>query len=251
MQKNQFLKGCVKHVFFFFFTMLAVLVVLPERSVQTLLGKFIRSSFLNKVWVWQLSFYYIYIITVKTLLQKLYVNKGRKQVAEHLVICRLQPLSSSCPTDLDGCSALIIHIIIAWGCTPETLQCLNLPLTLKKNIFPSLVVPLLQKCITLCLYVSLLVENVPAELRDPFYCDQYEQEHLKPPVSRLLQSPELYCRTYSLLLGSNGAETQPKDTVALLQLLSQRGVVPKDQDTPLTDADLWHKPIKMVKLWGY
>ncbi|XP_063759126.1 calmodulin-regulated spectrin-associated protein 3 isoform X2 [Eleginops maclovinus] len=87
-------------------------------------------------------------------------------------------------------------------------------------------------------------ENVAAELRDPFYCDQYEQEHLKPPVTRLLQSSELYCRTYSLLLGA-GAEAKPKDNVALLQLLTQRGIVSKDKDTPVTDADLRHKPIKM------
>ncbi|XP_069004966.1 calmodulin-regulated spectrin-associated protein 3 isoform X1 [Embiotoca jacksoni] len=88
-------------------------------------------------------------------------------------------------------------------------------------------------------------ENVPADLRDPFYCDQYEQEHLKPPVTRLLQSSELYCRTYSLLLGGTGAEAQPKDNAALLLLLTQRGVVAKDQDTTVTDADLRHKPIKM------
>ncbi|KAM4531218.1 calmodulin-regulated spectrin-associated protein 3 isoform 2-T2 [Odontesthes bonariensis] len=88
-------------------------------------------------------------------------------------------------------------------------------------------------------------ENVPAELRDPFYCDQYEQEHLKPPVTRLLQSSELYCRTYSLLLGDTGADAQPKDNVALLQLLTQRGVNAKDLDTTVTDADLRHKPIKM------
>jgi len=94
----------------------------------------------------------------------------------------------------------------------------------------------------------LLVESVPAELRDPFYCDQYEQEHLKPPVTRLLQSSELYCRTYSPLLGGAGVEAQPKDNVALLQLLAQRGVAPKDQQTPVTEADLRHKPIKMVTL---
>ncbi|XP_030263144.1 calmodulin-regulated spectrin-associated protein 3 isoform X1 [Sparus aurata] len=88
-------------------------------------------------------------------------------------------------------------------------------------------------------------ENVPAELRDPFYCDQYEQEHLKPPVTRLLQSSELYCRTYSLLLGGIEAEEQPKDNATLMQLLTQRGIVSKDQDTPVTDADLRHKPIKM------
>ncbi|XP_054463949.1 calmodulin-regulated spectrin-associated protein 3 isoform X1 [Anoplopoma fimbria] len=88
-------------------------------------------------------------------------------------------------------------------------------------------------------------ESVPVELRDPFYCDQYEQEHLKPPVTRLLQSSELYCRTYSLLLGGPDAEAQPKDNAALLQLLAQRGIVSKDKDTPVTDADLRHKPIKM------
>lgn len=88
-------------------------------------------------------------------------------------------------------------------------------------------------------------ENVPVELRDPFYCDQYEQEHLKPPVTRLLLSSELYCRTYSLLLGSAGVEAPPKDNSALLQLLAKRGVAPEDQDTPVTDADLRHKPIKM------
>lgn len=94
--------------------------------------------------------------------------------------------------------------------------------------------------------LSCLAENVPAELRDPFYCDQYEQEHLKPPVSRLLQSSELYCRTYGLLLGRPEAEAQPKDNSALLQLLAQRGIVSKDQGTPVTDADLRHRPIKMV-----
>ncbi|XP_047213012.1 calmodulin-regulated spectrin-associated protein 3-like isoform X2 [Girardinichthys multiradiatus] len=88
-------------------------------------------------------------------------------------------------------------------------------------------------------------ENVPAELRDPFYCDQYEQEHLKPPVTRLLQSSELYCRTYSIIIGSTGSEAQPKDNIALLQLLTQRGIVAKDQEATVTEADLQHKPIKM------
>ncbi|XP_073713075.1 calmodulin-regulated spectrin-associated protein 3 isoform X1 [Misgurnus anguillicaudatus] len=89
-------------------------------------------------------------------------------------------------------------------------------------------------------------ENVPVELRDPFYCDQYEQEHLKPPVTRLLQSPELYCRTYGLLLGgSPGAEGPPKDMTALLQLLSKKGLSPKDQNVPVTEKDLQQKPIKM------
>ncbi|XP_076122510.1 calmodulin-regulated spectrin-associated protein 3 isoform X1 [Alosa pseudoharengus] len=95
-------------------------------------------------------------------------------------------------------------------------------------------------------------ENVPAELRDPFYCDQYEQEHLKPPVTRLLLSSELYCRAYSLLLGQGqgpagtpGAEGTPKDNGALLHILSKRGLAPKDHNAPVTDEDLRHKPIKM------
>ncbi|KAG7471564.1 calmodulin-regulated spectrin-associated protein 3 isoform X1 [Solea senegalensis] len=87
-------------------------------------------------------------------------------------------------------------------------------------------------------------ENVPAELRDPFYCDQYEQEHLKPPVTRLLQSSELYCRTYSLLRRGTEAESEPKDNVSLLELLTKKCLL-KDKDTLVTDADLRHKPIKM------
>ncbi len=90
-------------------------------------------------------------------------------------------------------------------------------------------------------------ENVPVELRDPFYCDQYEQEHLKPPVTRLLLSPELYCRTYGLLLGgSPGAEGPPKDMPALLQVLGRKGLAPRGQNAPVTEAELRQKPIKMV-----
>ncbi|KAK7175227.1 hypothetical protein R3I93_002203 [Phoxinus phoxinus] len=89
-------------------------------------------------------------------------------------------------------------------------------------------------------------ENVPVELREPFYCDQYEQEHLKPPVTRLLLSPELYCRAYGLLTGgSPGAEGPPKDIPALLQVLGRKGLAPKDQNAPVTEAELQQKPIKM------
>lgn len=97
--------------------------------------------------------------------------------------------------------------------------------------------------------LCLFIENVPAELRDPFYCDQYEQEHLKPPVTRLLQSSELYCRTYSLLLERPESGEQPKDNAALVHLLSQRGLLSKDQDTAVSEAVLQQKPIKMVSTW--
>ncbi|XP_030205907.1 calmodulin-regulated spectrin-associated protein 3 isoform X2 [Gadus morhua] len=89
-------------------------------------------------------------------------------------------------------------------------------------------------------------EKVPVELREPFYCDQYEQEHLKPPVTRLLLSSELYCRTYTLLVGGSAPEgAPPPDNAALLQLLADRGLPPTDLDAPVGDADLRRKPIKM------
>ncbi|XP_041745614.2 calmodulin-regulated spectrin-associated protein 2 isoform X2 [Coregonus clupeaformis] len=54
-------------------------------------------------------------------------------------------------------------------------------------------------------------DSVPADLKEPFYTDQYEQEHLKPPVVSLLLSAELYSRAGSLILTSGGhhAVTQP------------------------------------------
>ncbi|XP_077475589.1 calmodulin-regulated spectrin-associated protein 3 isoform X2 [Stigmatopora argus] len=89
-------------------------------------------------------------------------------------------------------------------------------------------------------------ENVPAELREPFYRDQYEQEHLKPPVTRLLQSSELYCRAYGLLLlGAGREQAQPKDNAALLRLLADRGLLSKEPDSAPTDADLRRQPVKM------
>ncbi|KAJ7992076.1 hypothetical protein DPEC_G00274810 [Dallia pectoralis] len=88
-------------------------------------------------------------------------------------------------------------------------------------------------------------EHVPVELREPFYCDQYDQEHLKPPVTHLLLCSDHYCRTYSLLNGGQGGPVAPRDNVALLQLLANRGLAPVDKDVPVTDTDLRHKPIKM------
>ncbi|KAL4648757.1 calmodulin-regulated spectrin-associated protein 3-like [Arapaima gigas] len=85
------------------------------------------------------------------------------------------------------------------------------------------------------------LENVPAELREPFYQDQYEQEHLKPPVTGVLVSAELYCRVYGQVLGV----APPRDSLTLLQLLAQKGVVSKDQDVTVTEAHLQLVPIRM------
>ncbi|XP_036408322.1 calmodulin-regulated spectrin-associated protein 3 [Megalops cyprinoides] len=92
-------------------------------------------------------------------------------------------------------------------------------------------------------------DSVPAELQEPFYRDQYEQEHMKPPVTRLLLSGELYCRACGQLLAhppdTAAPQERPPDTAALLCLLAKRGLPPRDQEGPVTEADLQHKPIRM------
>ena len=64
-------------------------------------------------------------------------------------------------------------------------------------------------------------DNIPEDLRDPFYIDQYEQEHIKPPVIKLLLSSELYCRVCSLILkGDQVAALQGHQSV--IQALSRK-----------------------------
>lgn len=91
-------------------------------------------------------------------------------------------------------------------------------------------------------------DNIPEDLRDPFYIDQYEQEHIKPPVIKLLLSSELYCRVCSLILkGDQVAALQGHQSV--IQALSRKGIyVMESDDTPVTDPDLSHAPIKMVSV---
>ncbi|XP_013364600.1 PREDICTED: calmodulin-regulated spectrin-associated protein 3 [Chinchilla lanigera] len=85
-------------------------------------------------------------------------------------------------------------------------------------------------------------EHVPPELWEPFYTDQYAQEHVKPPVTRLLLSAELYCRAWRQALPQLEAPPNPS---ALLALLSRRGTVPSLPDRPVREADLRHQPIVM------
>ncbi|XP_004644955.1 calmodulin-regulated spectrin-associated protein 3 isoform X2 [Octodon degus] len=85
-------------------------------------------------------------------------------------------------------------------------------------------------------------EHVPPELWEPFYTDQYAQEHVKPPVTRLLLSAELYCRAWRQALPQLEAPPNPS---ALLALLSRRGTVPSLPDRPVREADLRHQPILM------
>ncbi|ROL40762.1 Calmodulin-regulated spectrin-associated protein 2, partial [Anabarilius grahami] len=87
-------------------------------------------------------------------------------------------------------------------------------------------------------------DNVPEDLNEPFYRDQYEQEHLKPPVAGLLLSAELYCRAGSLILKSDAVKPLLGHD-AVIQALAQKGLYVTDQERLVTERDLQKKPIQM------
>ncbi|KAM4605696.1 calmodulin-regulated spectrin-associated protein 2 [Polymixia lowei] len=87
-------------------------------------------------------------------------------------------------------------------------------------------------------------DAVPEELAEPFYRDQYSQEHLKPPVACLLQSAELYCRAGSLILRSDAVKPLLGHN-AVIQALAQKGLYVTDQDRLVTERDLTSMPIHM------
>ncbi|KAM3619282.1 uncharacterized protein V6R79_005483 [Siganus canaliculatus] len=87
-------------------------------------------------------------------------------------------------------------------------------------------------------------DSIPSDLKDPFYTDQYEQEHLKPPVANLLLSADLYCRAGSLILKSDA--TKPLlGHDAVIQALAQRGLYVTDQERLVTERDLRKRPLQM------
>ncbi|XP_039667224.1 calmodulin-regulated spectrin-associated protein 2a isoform X4 [Perca fluviatilis] len=87
-------------------------------------------------------------------------------------------------------------------------------------------------------------DSVPADLKDPFYTDQYEQEHLKPPVASLLLSADLYCRAGSLILKSDSSKPLLGHD-AVIQVLAQRGLYVSDQERLVTERDLRKRPLQM------
>ncbi|XP_028588407.2 calmodulin-regulated spectrin-associated protein 2 isoform X2 [Podarcis muralis] len=87
-------------------------------------------------------------------------------------------------------------------------------------------------------------ENVPEDLREPFYTDQYDQEHIKPPVVKSLLSAEFYCRAGSLILKSDAAKPLLGHD-AVIQALAQKGLYVTDQEKLVTERDLHKKPIQM------
>lgn len=99
-------------------------------------------------------------------------------------------------------------------------------------------------CLSSFLYVC--VDCIPVELEEPFYKDQYEQEHLKPPVVSLLLSAELYCRAGSLILRSDAARPLLGHN-GVIQALAQKGLYVTDQERLVTERDLCKTPIQMVR----
>ncbi|KAG5276239.1 hypothetical protein AALO_G00129600 [Alosa alosa] len=87
-------------------------------------------------------------------------------------------------------------------------------------------------------------DSVPGDLKEPFYTDQYEQEHLKPPVVGQLLSAELYCRAGSLILKSDTAKPLLGHD-AVIQALAQKGLYVTDQERLVTERDLSKRPIQM------
>lgn len=88
-------------------------------------------------------------------------------------------------------------------------------------------------------------DSIPSDLKDPFYTDQYEQEHLKPPVASLLLSADLYCRAGSLILKSDASKPLLGHD-AVIQALAQRGLYVTDQERLVTERDLRKRPLQMV-----
>ncbi|XP_041754760.1 calmodulin-regulated spectrin-associated protein 1-B isoform X2 [Coregonus clupeaformis] len=89
------------------------------------------------------------------------------------------------------------------------------------------------------------IDHIPEDLRDPFYTDQYEQEHIKPPVIRLLLSGELYCRVCGLILKGEQASAL-QSHLSVIQALSRKGIYVLESDNnPVSDGDLDCSPIKM------
>lgn len=94
---------------------------------------------------------------------------------------------------------------------------------------------------------SSFLDHIPADLQDPFYTDQYEQEHIKPPVLRLLLSGDLYCRVCGLILHAEQAASL-QSLQSVIQALSWKGIHVLDADnTPVSSLHLSSAPIKMVR----
>ncbi|XP_055010146.1 calmodulin-regulated spectrin-associated protein 1a [Boleophthalmus pectinirostris] len=85
-------------------------------------------------------------------------------------------------------------------------------------------------------------EDIPSDLQDPFYTDQYEQEHIKPLITHLLLSAELYCRVCDVPFQPTPLQSHK----SVIQALSRKGLyILDDNEALVSEMDLTSTPIKM------
>lgn len=88
--------------------------------------------------------------------------------------------------------------------------------------------------------------RVPEKLRDPYYRDHEEQEHLKPQIVHALSNAELYCLALANIYSDPNYHNQ--NHYGILQALARKGVyVAEQNNTQLTETILiQNSPLKMV-----
>ncbi|XP_012262826.2 patronin isoform X7 [Athalia rosae] len=87
--------------------------------------------------------------------------------------------------------------------------------------------------------------NVPDNLREPYYRDHEDQEHLKPQIVHSLSNAELYCLALANIYSDPNYHNQ--NHLGILQALARKGVfVSEHNNTQLTETILiQNSPLKM------
>lgn len=87
--------------------------------------------------------------------------------------------------------------------------------------------------------------RVPDNLREPYYRDHEDQEHLKPQIVHALSNAELYCLALANIYSDPNYHNQ--NHCGILQALARKGVnVAESNNTQLTETILiQNSPIKM------
>ncbi|XP_025159563.1 patronin isoform X8 [Harpegnathos saltator] len=87
--------------------------------------------------------------------------------------------------------------------------------------------------------------RVPEKLREPYYRDHEEQEHLKPQIVHALSNAELYCLALANIYSDPNYHNQ--NHCGILQALARKGVyVAEQNNTQLTETILiQNSPLKM------
>ncbi|XP_051154754.1 patronin isoform X4 [Leptopilina boulardi] len=87
--------------------------------------------------------------------------------------------------------------------------------------------------------------NVPIKLREPYYRDHEDQEHLKPQIVQALSNAELYCMALASIYSDPNYNNQNHS--GILQALARKGVfVSEPNNSQITETILiQNSPLKM------